>query len=87
MNTTDLLSKQQIRRICFDNDFDYRITKRPARDCGVDLRIARDPRYARGNLIEVCHDGQWHTLGWLWDIESCAKSQIVRRLNEIREAQ
>lgn len=83
----DILTKRQIRRVCLDNDFDYRITKVPARRCNVDLRIARYPRYSRGNCIEVrwMHSPgkEWHFLGWLWNLEACTGYQITRRLDEI----
>lgn len=85
MNVQEALTKQQIRRVCLDNDFEYRITKVPARKCEVDLRIARDPRYSRGNCVEVrwSPDKEWHFLGWLWNLEACTRFQIVRRLDEI----
>jgi hypothetical protein len=80
-----MLTKQQIRRICLNNDFNYRITKRPTRLCGVDVRIARDPRYSKGNLIEVCSGSAWHTLGYLWDIEGYTVFQIAGILNKIAQ--
>lgn len=82
------LTRRQISALCRKNDISYRYTKVPPNECGVDLRIARDPRYQRVNQLEVLHKGLWHIIGFLWDIEEhCSVDDIEAMIHNIIKTQ
>jgi hypothetical protein len=80
------LTKRQISNICNKSNIDYRYTKVSPKDCNVDLRISRDPRYRRSNQLEILHKGLWHPIGFLWDIEDYTEEIIMAKINGIIKA-
>lgn len=80
------LTKRQISAICSKNNIDYRYSKVPPKECGVDLRISRDPRYSRSNQLEILHKGLWYPIGFLWDIEDYTEEIITAKINDIIKA-
>lgn len=82
------LTKRQISALCRKNNIEHRYSKVPPKECGVDLRIARDPRYRRANQLEILHKGLWHRVGWLWNLEKyCTEDDIVAMIHNIIKAQ
>lgn len=81
------LTKRQISNICTKNNIDYRYSKVSPKDCNVDLRISRDPRYRRSNQLEILHKGLWHPIGFLWDIEDYTEQIIAAKIHDIIKAQ
>src|SRR5581483_10557340 len=77
------LTRRQISAICSKNNITYRYSKVPPKECGVDLRIPRDPRYSRANQLEILHKGLWHPLGWLWNLEKSSEDDIVAMIHNI----
>lgn len=81
------LTKRQISAICRKNNVDHRYSKVSPKECNVDLRISRDPRYRRANQLEILHKGLWHHIGFLWDLEDYTEEIITTKIAKVIEVQ